>query len=247
VSGFTFHVSSGLELAPNARVDDLAVMLPLWDANPNRRAPVMTVLLIAANLAVFALEVWLTLTNQMDAFVREYALVPRRLMAHWDSDTQWLTLFTHMFLHGGWAHVLGNCWFLWIFGKNVEDRLGPLQFPVLYLLSGLAAAAMQVAVDPGSSVPMMGASGAISGILGAYLLLFPTAWIFTLVPWIVPILPVPAFLFLVLWFVIQAFNGFGWLLGGGSGGVAWWAHAGGFVAGMALLSLAKNARLVRRR
>jgi membrane associated rhomboid family serine protease len=236
-----------LELAPDDLVDDLAAMLPLWDANPNRRAPVMTVLLIAANLAVFAIEIWLMLTKQMDPFIRDYALVPRRLLAHWDDRAQWLTLFTHLFLHGGVAHVLGNCWFLWIFGKNVEDRLGPLQFLLFYLLSGLAAATLQVVVDPGSPVPMLGASGAISGVLGAYLLLFPTAWIFTLVPWIVPIIPVPAFLFLVLWFVIQAFNGFGSLLGGGSAGVAWWAHAGGFVAGMGLLSLAKNVGLVRRR
>jgi membrane associated rhomboid family serine protease len=222
-------------------------MLPLWDANPNRRAPVMTVLLISANLAVFALEIWLMLTKQVNPFLRTYALVPRRLLYHWDDGAQWLTLGTHMFLHGGVAHVLGNCWFLWIFGKSVEDRLGSLQFLIFYLLSGLAAAAVQVMVDPGSPVPMMGASGAISGVLGAYLLLFPTAWIFTLVPWIVPIVPVPAFIFLVLWFVIQAFNGFGSLLESGSGGVAWWAHAGGFVAGLGLLALARNAGMVRRR
>ena len=223
-------------------------MLPLWDANPNRRAPVMTVLIIMANLAVFVGEVWLMLAKQMDPFIRHYALLPRQLFTHWADGAQWLTLFTHMFLHGGVAHVLGNCWFLWIFGKNVEDRLGPLQFLIFYLLSGLAAAALQVIVDPGSSVPMLGASGAISGVLGAYLLLFPTAWIITLVPWIVPILPVPAFIFLVLWFVIQAFNGVGSLLeSGSSGGVAWWAHAGGFLAGMGLLSLAKHAGLVRRR
>jgi membrane associated rhomboid family serine protease len=237
-----------LELARDDLPYDLAAMLPLWDANPNRRAPVMTVLIITANLAVFVGEVWLMLTKQMDPFIRHYALVPRQLFTRWADGAQWLTLFTHMFLHGGVAHVLGNCWFLWIFGKNVEDRLGPLQFLIFYLLSGLAAAALQVIVDPGSSVPMLGASGAISGVLGAYLLLFPTAWIITLVPWIVPILPVPAFIFLVLWFVIQAFNGVGSPLeSGSSGGVAWWAHAGGFLAGMGLLSLAKHAGLVRRR
>ena len=237
-----------MELARDDLPYDLAAMLPLWDANPNRRAPVMTVLIITANLAVFVGEVWLMLAKQMDPFIRHYALLPRQLFTHWADGAQWLTLFTHMFLHGGVAHVLGNCWFLWIFGKNVEDRLGPLQFLIFYLLSGLAAAALQVIVDPGSSVPMLGASGAISGVLGAYLLLFPTAWIITLVPWIVPILPVPAFIFLVLWFVIQAFNGVGSLLeSGSSGGVAWWAHAGGFLAGMGLLSLAKHAGLVRRR
>lgn len=208
----------------------------------------MTVLLIVANLVVFAYEIWLMQTKQMDLFVRQYALVPRHLVAHWDDGSQWLTLLTHMFLHGGVAHVLGNCWFLWIFGKNVEDRLGSFTFLLFYLLSGLAAAALQVAVDSGSSVPMLGASGAISGVLGAYLILFPTAWIVTLVPWIVPILPVPAFVFLILWFVIQAFNGFGSLLQSApDGGVAWWAHAGGFAAGIGLLLLAKDAGLVRRR
>jgi len=228
--------------------DSLRGMLPLWDANPNRRAPVMTMLLITANVAVFAFEVWLTFAKRMDPFVVEYALVPRRLLAHWNDGAQWLTVLTHMFLHGGVLHVLGNCWFLWVFGKNVEDRLGPFSFLVFYLLSGLAAAALQVIVSPDSPIPMIGASGAISGILGAYLLLFPTAWIFTLVPWIVPIVPVPAFIFLVLWFVVQAFNGFGSLLGGRSeGGVAWWAHAGGFAAGMVLLAMAKDAGLVRRR
>jgi membrane associated rhomboid family serine protease len=228
--------------------DGLADMLPLWDANPNRRAPVMTVLLIVANLVVFAYEIWLMQTKQMDLFVRQYALVPLHLVAHWDDGSRWLTLLTHMFLHGGVAHVLGNCWFLWIFGKNVEDRLGSFTFLLFYLLSGLAAAALQVAVDSGSSVPMLGASGAISGVLGAYLILFPTAWIVTLVPWIVPILPVPAFVFLILWFVIQAFNGFGSLLQSApDGGVAWWAHAGGFAAGIGLLLLAKDAGLVRRR
>jgi membrane associated rhomboid family serine protease len=223
-------------------------MLPLWDANPHRRPPVMTVLLIAANLIVFGFEAWLMFTKQADSFIMEHALVPRRMLAHWTDGAQWLTVLTHMFLHGGVVHVLGNCWFLWVFGKNVEDRLGSFSFLVFYLLSGLAAATLQVIVTPDSAVPMIGASGAISGVLGAYLLLFPTAWILTLVPWIVPIVPVPAFVFLVLWFVIQAFNGFGSLVDGRSGGgVAWWAHAGGFAAGMVLLAMAKDVGLVRRR
>jgi membrane associated rhomboid family serine protease len=237
-----------LEFGSLEFADSLQGMLPLWDPNPHRRAPVMTVLLISANLAVFAVELRLMLTAQLEPFIIKYALVPRRLLANWNDAAQWLTALTHMFLHGGVVHVLGNCWFLWVFGRNVEDRLGRFNFLVLYLLSGLAAAALQIIVTPGSPVPMIGASGAISGILGAYLLLFPTAWILTLVPWIVPIVPVPAFLFLVLWFVIQAFNGFGSLLDSHSGGgVAWWAHAGGFAAGMALLAAAKNAGLVRRR
>jgi membrane associated rhomboid family serine protease len=222
-------------------------MLPLWDANPHRRAPVMTVTLILVNLAVFAYEVRLAMAGRMGPFVLEYALVPRRLLAGGDEGAQWLTVLTHMFLHGGFAHVLGNGWFLWVFGRSVEDRLGPAGFLLLYLLAGVAAAALQVLATPYSPLPMIGASGAISGVLGAYLILFPTAWIYTLVPWIVPIVPVPAFLFLVLWFVVQAFNGFGALLDSRlGGGVAWWAHAGGFVAGMGLLLLARNQARRRR-
>jgi len=223
-------------------------MLPLWDAHPHRRPPVMTAMLIAANTAVFACQVWLALAGHLEPFVLEHALVPRRLVAGWDDGAQWLTVLTHLFVHGSLLHVLGNCWFLWIFGRNVEDRLGSFKFLGLYLLAGGAAAALQVAIAPDSPVPMIGASGAISGVLGAYLLLFPTAWIYTLVPWIVPIVPVPAFLFLVLWFVIQACNGFGALLDGRqAGGVAWWAHAGGFMAGLGLVWWAKNTGWVRRR
>ena len=171
-------------------------MLPLWDANPPKRAPVMTVTLILVNIAVFAYEVQLAMGGRMGPFVLEHALVPGRLLAGWDDGVQWLTVLTHMFLHGGFAHMLGNCWFLWVFGRNVEDRLGSGGFLLLYLLAGAAAAALQVLVAPSSPLPMIGASGAIPGVLGAYLILFPTAWIYTLVPWIVPIVPVPAFLFL---------------------------------------------------
>ena len=135
-----------------------------------------------------------------------------------------------MFMHGGVLHLLGNVWFLWIVGGNVEGRVGALRYLGLYAAAGGAAAAAQVAAGPFSVLPMVGASGAISGVLGAYLILFPTAFVWTLVPWIVPILPVPAMVFLVLWFVLQAYNGVGSLLDGvhAGGGVAWWAHAGGF-------------------
>ena len=217
-------------------------MLPLWDTNPSRRAPVMTLALILANAAVFAYTVHLAMAGRAGPFLAAHALVPRQLFAEWDRAAPWLTFLTYQFLHAGLGHLVGNCWFLWVFGRNVEDRLGPARFLGLYLLSGVAAAAVQVAVSGDSPLPMMGASGAISGVLGAYLVLFPGAWIYTLVPWIVPILPVPAFVFLALWFVAQAFNGFGALLGGASGGVAWWAHVGGFLAGIGLLVLAPRAR-----
>jgi membrane associated rhomboid family serine protease len=226
-------------------------MLPLWDEKPARRAPaVATVLIIAANLGVFVHQMMLAMQDPraLEIFIRAHALMPGRLVAGWDRGQEWETLFTHMFIHGGLMHVAGNCWFLWIFGKNVENRLGPVKFILFYLLCGLGAAGLQIAVDPGSMLPMLGASGAISGVLGAYFIMFPLAWIYTLVPWIVPILPVPAILFLFVWFAFQALNGVGTMLTGAdaAGGVAWWAHVGGFVTGIILILWAKGAGWVRR-
>lgn len=201
----------------------------------------MTGLLIAACLGVFGYEVWLLASDAaaFESWMKRNALVPARLLAGRDEAAQWQTVAASMFLHGGVAHVLGNCWFLWVFGNNVEDRLGGFGFVVFYLLSGAAAALAQVLAGPGSDVPMVGASGAISGVLGAYLVFYPRAWVVALVPWIVPILPVPAVVFLLLWFVAQAYAGVGSLMDGtaGGGGVAWWAHAGGFVAGVVLAKL----------
>jgi hypothetical protein len=213
-------------------------MLPLWDTQPHHRAPVLTALLIVACLAVFGYEVSLMLAGAkgFETWMTTHALVPARWLAGVTDPAQWATVATSMFLHGGVAHVLGNCWFLWVFGNNVEDRLGFFGFGIFYLVSGLVAALAQIAADAGSTVPMVGASGAISGVLGAYLIFFPRSWVFALVPWIVPVLPVPAVVFLVLWFVVQAYAGVGSLLAGssGAGGVAWWAHAGGFLAGVGL-------------
>jgi membrane associated rhomboid family serine protease len=213
-------------------------MLPLWDTQPHHRAPVLTALLIVACLAVFGYEVSLMLAGAkgFETWMTTHALVPARWLAGVTDPAQWATVATSMFLHGGVAHVLGNCWFLWVFGNNVEDRVGFFGFGVFYLFSGLVAALAQIAADPGSTVPMVGASGAISGVLGAYLIFFPRSWVVALVPWIVPVLPVPAVVFLVLWFVVQAYAGVGSLLAGssGAGGVAWWAHAGGFLAGVGL-------------
>jgi membrane associated rhomboid family serine protease len=215
-------------------------MLPLWDTEKQRRTPVMTLLLIAANLAVFGYQVALMLRgeNVLESWLHRHALVPARLLEGLGEGEQWLTLGSAMFLHGGLAHVLGNVWFLWIFGGNVEDRLGAFRFLWFYLLTGLAASAAQMISAPMSEVPMVGASGAISGVLGAYFVLVPRAWIVALVPWVVPIVPVPAVVFLVVWFAFQTVNGVGaWMSGAaaGGGGVAWWAHAGGFVAGVALV------------
>ena len=225
-------------------------MLPLADTAKQKRPAVVTALLIAANLAVFAWQVWLMFgrgERVLAGFLTEHALVARRLVAHPGDALQWETVLTHMFLHGGIAHVLGNMWFLWIFGGNVEDRLGSLRYLLFYVLAGVAAAAVQFIAEPSAAVPMLGASGAISGVLGAYLILFPTAWVWTLVPWFVPIVPVPAVVFLVLWFFVQAFNGLGALASGVNGGVAWWAHAGGFAAGLAMILWARGAGWVRKK
>lgn len=233
------------------RLTSTFCMLPLWDDAPRRRPATFTVLLIAANLGVFIYEVVLAAQggNALSAFMGENALVPKRLLAGLDDLGQWRTVLTSMFLHGGVAHVLGNCWFLWIFGKNVEDRLGPVRYLLFYLLSGLGAAALQVAMSAQSTVPMVGASGAISGVLGGYLALFPTAWVFTLVPWVVPIVPLPAFVLLLVWFGLQALNGVGALVNETSvrGGVAWWAHAGGFLTGLGFMLWLKNRRWFRKR
>jgi membrane associated rhomboid family serine protease len=225
-------------------------MLPLADTAKQKRPAVGTMLLVAANLGVFGWQVWLGMTGgeqRLVHFLTAHALVAKRLLAHPGDMQQWATMGSSMFLHGGVAHLLGNMWFLWIFGGNVEDRLGSLRYLLLYALAGFAAAIVQVAVAPGAAVPMLGASGAISGVLGAYLILFPTAWVWTLVPWIVPIVPVPAAVFLVLWFFVQALSGLGALAGGVDGGIAWWAHLGGFAAGVALVAWAKRARWIRRK
>lgn len=229
----------------------MLVMLPLWDDVPHRRTPIATTLLIAINLAVFGYQVVLAMQSNhtLAAFLATYTLVPHRLVTDITDGHQWLTVLTSMFMHGSIAHVAGNCWFFWVFGRNVEDRLGSFRLIGFYLLCGFAAAALQVAMNLDSRLPMLGASGAISGVLGAYFVLFPGAWVYTLVPWIVPIIPLPAVLFLFVWFALQTLNGVGSLLDGtaAQGGVAWWAHAGGFIAGVALTWWAKSAGWVRRR
>lgn len=227
-------------------------MLPLADTAKQKGTATVTKLLIAANVAVFGWQVWLALGHGAGAlagFVHEHALVAGRMVRQPLAGANWLTVLTHLFLHGGVLHLLGNVWFLWIFGGNVEGRLGSIRYLLFYALAGLAAAAAQVAVGPLSTVPMIGASGAISGVLGAYLVLFPKAFVWTLVPWIVPILPVPAVVFLVAWFLMQAYQGVGSLLSGASagGGVAWWAHAGGFAAGVAMTLYAKRAKWIGRK
>jgi membrane associated rhomboid family serine protease len=213
----------------------------------------MTGLIIAANVAVFGYQLWLAANggSALDAWLHQHAIVPGRLTGNLGDGDQWLTVLSSMFMHdaGGVMHILGNCWFLWIFGGNVEDRLGSFKFLIFYLLTGGAAAIAQVLTHPSSGVPMIGASGAISGVLGAYFVLLPRAWIVTLVPWIVPIVPLPAFVFLFVWFAFQAMKGVGSLMDGSSagGGVAWWAHAGGFAAGVVMTLFARKRKWVRKK
>jgi len=200
-------------------------------------------MLILANAVAFYYELRIG-PSALNGFITNWGLVPARLWA--EPQTAWVTIFSAMFLHGGWFHILSNMWILFIFGDNVEDRMGAGRYLVFYLLSGIAAALLQAFLLPGSSVPMVGASGAIAGVLGAYMLLFPRARILGLVPilFIFTLMEIPAVVFLLFWFASQLFSGF-LSLGGASGsGVAWWAHIGGFVFG--LLSVFLFARRGRR-
>ena len=217
-------------------------MLPLRDVNPTRHFPLMTVILIAINVLVFIYE--LILGPQLEGFVQSWAIIPYEITHGVDLPPAsiqpiYLTLITAMFLHGGFVHIAGNMLFLWIFGNNIEDAMGSLRFLVFYLLRGLAAAFAQIAVGPNSDVPNIGASGAIAGVLGAYLLLFPRAEVQTLVflGFFVRLVRLPALLFLGLWFVLQLFSGVAGLGMEAMGGVAWFAHIGGFIAGIVLINL----------
>jgi membrane associated rhomboid family serine protease len=201
-------------------------------------------LIILANAAAFYYELLFD-PSALNGFISAWGLVPVRFWAA-PQDT-WITLFSAMFLHGGWLHIVSNMWVLFIFGDNVEDRMGNVGYLVFYLLSGVAAGLLQAYLLPASTVPMIGASGAIAGVLGAYLVLFPRARILSLVPiiFIFTIIEVPAMLFLLFWFASQLFSGV-LSLGGASGsGVAWWAHIGGFVFGLLGVFLFARRRRVR--
>jgi membrane associated rhomboid family serine protease len=225
-------------------------MIPLRDMTPCRSVPVMTLVLIVINLVVFLHQVSLP-PAQAEAFVRVYGLVPMKVQLalagrHYSLADALLPLFTCMFLHGGWLHIIGNMWFLWIFGGNVEDRLGSLGYLVFYLLCGIASGVLQTIFSWGSHLPAIGASGAISGILGAYIVFFPSSRILTLVPLFIIWFTwqIPALVFIGLWFLLQFMGGIGSLnnpRAASLGGVAWWAHVGGFLTGMLLARAIKPA------
>ncbi|SDI56153.1 rhomboid family intramembrane serine protease [Lutimaribacter saemankumensis] len=206
-------------------------MFPIRDHNPSNRTPFVTYALMAINIAIF-LSYFPVMTDgrQLAAFFGTWAMIPAEVT----NGQGWHTVVTSMFLHGGWMHLIGNMLFLWIFGDNMEDEMGHLGFLAFYLASGIGAALAHVAASPYSPVPTVGASGAIAGVMGGYLLLFPRARVDVLViiVFFIRIFPIPAWVMLGLWFGLQLFNGVGADLNGG--GVAYWAHAGGFVIGLVL-------------
>lgn len=212
-------------------------MIPLRDDNPTTLVPWVTFTLIAANVLAFVFEV--SLGERLQSFLALYGVVPVRLLssgpAAGPAPPVVVTVFSSMFLHGGVLHVAGNMLYLWIFGNNVEDALGHVRYLLFYLISGVAAVYAHALVDPFSTLPMIGASGAVSGVLGAYLVVFPRARVLALVPmgFVMRMVRVPALFVLGFWIVIQLLYGVFSL--GTPGGVAWFAHVGGFLAGVALV------------
>jgi membrane associated rhomboid family serine protease len=213
-------------------------MIPLRDVIPSRTTPAVTIGLIAANTLVFLYQ--LSLGADVNAFVIEWGLVPAALSLP--------AVLTSMFLHGGFLHFGGNMLYLWIFGDNVEDRMGHGRFAVFYVLCGAAAALAQTISDPASVVPMVGASGAIAGVMGAYFVLYPHSRILTLVPifFFIQLVEVPAVFFLGLWVVFQLLSGVGSIATAGqSGGIAFWAHVAGFGAGVATVGIFRRRERLR--
>ena len=226
-------------------------MIPLHDTNPTRRTPVMTLALIAACTLVYAYQLLLMTRGgdqALEAFFTRWGVVPDELVAALGSgqivSVETATLITSQFLHGSLIHIAGNLLFLWIFGNNIEDRFGRFRFLLFYLVGGIVAGLAQVAIDPGSTVPTIGASGAIAATLGAYLVLFPRARVTTAIflVFFYQLIDVPAVLVLAFWFVLQLLDGLGSLGPMGdvaSGGIAFFAHIGGFVFGAAVALLVR--------
>jgi len=238
-------------------------MFPLRDENPHFLTPYATWGLIGLNVLAWALVQGLGSEPALSRSMCNLALIPGEVLQTaapgtrvplgpgiacvlGDSST-WYTVFTSMFLHGGWFHLIGNMWFLYIFGNNVEDSMGHVRFVLFYLLCGLAAAGLQTAFDPDSTIPMVGASGAIGGVMGAYILLYPKVRVHMLIVlgFYITTIAVPAMFMLGYWFLLQLISGFS-TIGAQGGGVAFWAHVGGFVAGGLLILLFRDPRMVAR-
>jgi membrane associated rhomboid family serine protease len=222
-------------------------VIPLRDINPTLRRPWLTYALLAANVAVFAYQASLN-DEAHRALVYRFGMVPQHLGGELNLGSL-ATLLTSMFMHGDLLHLASNMWFLYIFGDNVEDRLGRSRFVAFYVLCGVCAAVAQIAVEPTSTIPMVGASGAISGVLAAYVWMFPGARVVTLVPIFIIMLvrEVPAVFFIIVWFGLQLLYGIGSLhaVGSQTGGVAFFAHIGGFAAGLVVVVLFGGRRTTR--
>jgi membrane associated rhomboid family serine protease len=234
-------------------------MFPYRDDNPTLATPIATLLLIGVNVVFWVAVQGMGAEPNLSRSVCELGLIPGEFLGYLPEgysvpmgrntscvvtgDTSWLTPLSSMFLHGGWFHLIGNMWFLWVFGNNVEDSMGHFRYFFFYVLCGLAAAAAQTLVNPDSAIPMVGASGAISGVMGAYVVLYPKVRVHMLVILGIFItrIVVPAYLMLGYWFLLQLVGGG---LSGEEGGVAFWAHAGGFVAGAALIAFFRDPELV---
>ena len=209
-------------------------MFPLYDTARSHKFPIINLTIIAINILAFFYE--LQMGSNVEQFIFQWGLTPGRFIA--DPANAWILIFSSMFLHGGWFHIINNMWVLFIFGDNVEARLGGFRYLIFYLLSGAAAGLMQVFILSSSDLPMIGASGAIAGVLGAYLVLYPRARVASLVPifFIFTVIEIPAFIYLLFWFVSQLYSGLFAIQGGGASGIAWWAHIGGFIFGLVMVS-----------
>jgi len=225
-------------------------MIPIRDDQPRFSTPYVTYFIIALNLVVFFFELSVGAQSQraLNSLIGQFGVVPLhfdRALAgsgRYNLAGESITILTSMFLHGGWLHVIGNMWFLWIFGDNIEDHLGHFPYLIFYLVSGFAASITHILLNYGSNVPSVGASGAIAGVMGAYFVLYPKARVLTLVPLIIffTFWWLPAWIFLGYWFLLQFLSGTATSIAvtsSGSGGIAFWAHVGGFVAGIMLIKV----------
>jgi membrane associated rhomboid family serine protease len=238
-------------------------MLPYHDENETQRTAIITLVLVALNVGAWLLVQGAGSGYALAASVCNLGLIPGEftlavppgagfpmgegLVCQTDPGRQLSNVFTSMFLHGSWMHLLGNMWFLWLFGNNVEDSMTRPRFVLFYLLCGIGAALAQIVAEPGSRIPMVGASGAISGVMGAYLVLYPRVRVFTMVPlgFILTSIALPAWAMLIYWMVLQVLGGFTRIGAGEEGGVAFWAHVGGFVAGVVLVKAFERTDRVR--
>ncbi|MDP8207576.1 MAG: rhomboid family intramembrane serine protease [Candidatus Electryonea clarkiae] len=219
------------------------MIIPIRDINPSKTFPIVTLIIIAANAVIFIAEITLP-SKQLSAFFMDFGFIPARatgLAEEFPTGSllhSFTTLFTCMFVHAGWAHAIGNMWILWLFGDNVEDRLGHLTFLIFYISAGLAAGITHLFMHPASTIPAIGASGAVAGVMAAYVLMYPKArivmlfWFFFI---FIKTFLISAWVFIGIWFAIQLFSGVGSLASGQAGGIAFWAHIGGFSAGVFMI------------